>query len=74
MKTTEVKLPAEVLGRLDIGGDVEAVPNEDGILAVLHTSEESICMEDKGGRMSRVASSRREFVRLHGREYVYAGC
>ena len=27
-----MKLPAEVLGKADIGGDVEAMPNEDGVL------------------------------------------
>jgi hypothetical protein len=30
IETTEAELPAEVLGKLDIGGDVEAKPNEDG--------------------------------------------
>ena len=32
METTEAELPAEVLGKLDIGGDVEAMLNEDGVL------------------------------------------
>jgi hypothetical protein len=32
METTEAELPAEVLDKLDIGGDVEAMPNEDGVL------------------------------------------
>jgi hypothetical protein len=31
METTEAQLPAEVLGKLDIGGDVEAMRNEDGV-------------------------------------------
>jgi hypothetical protein len=32
METTEVELPAELLGKLDVGGDVEATRNEDGVL------------------------------------------
>jgi len=32
METTEAESPAEVLGMLDIGSGVEAIPNEDGVL------------------------------------------
>ena len=32
METTDVELPAGTLDKLDIGGDIEAIPNKDGVL------------------------------------------